>query len=860
MGSDSNNDHMALCNGVSSSKEPVFMHGELNLWILEAKSLPNMDLTSERMRKCFSVFGPWPALPTTHSGKHTGITSDPYVSVCLAGATVAQTGVIANSENPLWDEHFCVPVAHPVVKLEFHVKDNDILGAELIGVVEISVEKILSGTVINDWFPIIGHYGNYLKPYPELHVSVHFRPIEQISLHKNGVGAGPDYRGVPNSYFPLRKGGSVILYQDAHVPDGMLPEISLDGGKVYKHGKCWEEICQAILEAHHLIYVIGWSIYHRVKLVRESSKQLPAEGELSLGDLLKYKSQEGVRVILMIWDDKTSHDKFLLKTEGVMQTHDEETKKFFKHSSVHCVLTPRYASNKLSIFKQQNLLVQVVGTLFTHHQKCVVLDTQASGNNRKITAFIGGLDLCDGRYDTPEHRLFGDLDTVFKNDFHNPTFPSCVNGPRQPWHDLHCKIEGPAAYDILTNFEQRWRKTKWRDFRLKKVTKWHDDSLIKIDRLSWMVTPSSGPGGDHNVRVSDEKDPENWHVQVFRSIDSGSVKGFPKGVHEAEAQKLVCAKNLKVDKSIHTAYVKAIRSAQHFIYIENQYFLGSSYYWPSYKNAGADNLIPMELALKIASKISANESFAVYIVIPLWPEGVPTSASVQEILFWQGQTMAMMYKIVAQALEKAGLSDHYHPRDYLNFYCLGKREASSRSSSSSSPSQRNQQTENRALAAAQKFGRFMIYVHAKGMIVDDEYIIMGSANINQRSLDGSRDTEIAMGAYQPNYTWAGKNSHPHGQVYGYRMSLWAEHLCELEDTFREPQSIECVRHVNKIASYNWEAFVAEEEKEMKGNLMLYPIQVSRDGNISSLSGYESFPDVGGKILGAPTTLPDVLTT
>ena len=95
---------------------------------------------------------------------------------------------------------------------------------------------------------------------------------------------------------------------------------------------------------------------------------------------------------------------------------------------------------------------------------------------------------------------------------------SCVNGPRQPWHDLHCKIEGPAAYDILTNFEQRWRKTKWRDFRLKKVTKWHDDSLIKIDRLSWMVTPSSGPDGDHNVRVSDEKDPENWHVQVERTM------------------------------------------------------------------------------------------------------------------------------------------------------------------------------------------------------------------------------------------------------------------------------------------------------------------------------------------------------
>ena len=45
----------------------------------------------------------------------------------------------------------------------------------------------------------------------------------------------------------------------------------------------------------------------------------------------------------------------------------------------------------------------------------------------------------------------------------------------------------------------------------------------------------------------------------------------------------------------------------------------------------------MELALKIVSKIRAKERFAVYVVIPMWPEGVPTSASVQEILFWQVQ-------------------------------------------------------------------------------------------------------------------------------------------------------------------------------------------------------------------------------
>ena len=30
-----------------------------------------------------------------------------------------------------------------------------------------------------------------------------------------------------------------------------------------------------------------------------------------------------------------------------------------------------------------------------------------------------------------------------------------------------------------------------------------------------------------------------------------------------------------------------------------------------------------------------------------------------------------------------------------------------------------------------------------------QYVIVGSANINQRSMSGSRDTELAMGAFQP---------------------------------------------------------------------------------------------------------------
>uniref|UniRef100_I1LI59 Phospholipase D n=1 Tax=Glycine max TaxID=3847 RepID=I1LI59_SOYBN len=785
----------------------TYLHGDLDLKIIEARHLPNMDIFSERLRRCVTAcdtikfHSDAPAAADGDGGSQRTrthhhrriITSDPYVTVSVPQATVARTRVLKNAQNPVWKEQFHIPLAHPVVDLEFRVKDDDVFGAQSMGTVKVPARRIATGAKISEWFPVLLPSGKPPKPDTALHVEMQFTPVSENLLYQRGIAADPEHNGVRHTYFPVRKGSSVRLYQDAHCTEsgeGKIPEIKLENGNVYRHGKCWEDICYAISEAHHMVYLVGWSIYHKVRLVREPTRPLPRGGDLTLGELLKYKSEEGVRVLLLVWDDKTSHDKVFLKTAGVMGTHDEETRKFFKHSSVMCVLSPRYASSKMSFLKQQ-----VVGTVFTHHQKCVIVDTQAAGNNRKITAFIGGLDLCDGRYDTPEHRLFRNLDDVFDGDFHNPTFPAGTRVPRQPWHDLHCRIDGPAAYDVLINFEQRWRKaTKWKEFAIlfKKTSQWHDDALIRIERISWILSPSGAatlkdksdyytvPEDDPLVWVSSEDDPENWHVQIFRSIDSGSLKGFPKRVDIALSQNLICAKNLVIDKSIQTAYIQAIRSAQHFIYIENQYFIGSSYAWPAYKDAGADNLIPMELALKIASKIRAKERFAVYIILPMWPEGDPKTGAMQEILFWQGQTMQMMYDVVARELKSMQLTD-VHPQEYLNFYCLGNREHFNEDSSSTNGAQ---------VSTAYKYRRFMIYVHAKGMIVDDEYVIIGSANINQRSMAGTKDTEIAMGAYQPHYTWSAKKRHPHGQIYGYRMSLWGEHLGMLDETFEEPGRLE----------------------------------------------------------------------
>ncbi|CAN0918889.1 Phospholipase D delta [Linum grandiflorum] len=852
----------------SASPRLIYLHGDLELHVIEARMLPNMDLASERLRRCFAPCNFCAAPPSTTDAdgeirdskvhEHRKIiTTDSYVTVVVPQATVARTHVVKNSQNPRWDYRFFVQLAHPLTDLEFHVKDDDVFGAQSVGIARIPADKIATGEVISGWFPILGSNGKPPKPDSALRLEMKFIAVENNPVYRHGIAGDPSHGGVRQAYFPLRKASTVTLYQDAHVPDNLLPEIQIDGGKVYKQPKCWEDICYAISEAHHMVYIVGWSVFHKIKLVREPTRPLPRGGDLTLGDLLKYKSEEGVRVLLLVWDDKTSHDKFGLSTAGVMGTHDEETRKFFKHSSVICVLSPRYASSKLSVVKQH-----VVGSVFTHHQKCVIVDTQASGNNRKLTAFVGGLDLCDGRYDTPEHRLFRDLDTCFKDDFHNPTFAAGSKAPRQPWHDLHSRIDGPAAYDVLINFEQRWKKaTKWREFglRFKRISHWNDDALIKIERISWIVSPALKvtregmtiiPPDDPIVHVCREDDPENWHVQIFRSIDSGSLKGFPKTIGKCQQMNLTCSKKLVIDKSIQTAYIQAIRSAQHFIYIENQYFLGSSYGWPGYQNAGADNLIPMELALKIAEKIRARERFAVYVVVPMWPEGDPKSEVVQEILFWQSQTVSMMYKVVADELKSMQLQEN--PQDYLNFYCIGKTEEAP-------PEMLN--GNGQQVCEATKHQRFMIYVHAKGMVVDDEYVIIGSANINQRSMAGTKDTEIAMGAYQPHHAWAVKKRHPRGQIYGYRMSLWAEHLGGLEETYEDPESLECVRRVNNVAEENWKRFSAPSFAKLQGHLLKYPYAVDMDGAVTPLPGSETFPDVGGSVVGAHSIkIPDILTT
>ena len=68
----------------------------------------------------------------------------------------------------------------------------------------------------------------------------------------------------------------------------------------------------------------------------------------------------------------------------------------------------------------------------------------------------------------------------------------------------------------------------------------------------------------------------------------------------------------KIDDSIHKAYIHHIRRAQHYIYLENQYFIGSSHMWEDHSDAGATHLIPAELVMKIRYVAPSHPAVCVY--------------------------------------------------------------------------------------------------------------------------------------------------------------------------------------------------------------------------------------------------------
>jgi len=83
----------------------------------------------------------------------------------------------------------------------------------------------------------------------------------------------------------------------------------------------------------------------------------------------------------------------------------------------------------------------------------------------------------------------------------------------------------------------------------------------------------------------------------------------------------------------------------------------------------------------------------------------------------------------------------------------------------------------------------MIYVHDKLLIVDDRVLIFGSANVNDRSMLGDRDTEIAIRVEDTAHITSKMNKKPWvvGVVpHMFRKRLMAKHLNDFQVDLTDP--------------------------------------------------------------------------
>ena len=471
---------------------------------------------------------------------------------------------------------------------------------------------------------------------------------------------------------------------------------------------------------------------------------------------------------------------------------------------------------------QEHFNATFTSTSYSHHQKTIICDVPSTETSRRLTVFVGGLDITDGRWDTPRHDLFFTLLDEHKEDFYNKYGNvDKMHGPRQPWHDIHTKLEGPIAYDVFQNFIERWNKQGIHR------------SIFEIDPEIMSLLKHSQIDA-----LQMEENESEWTCRIFRSITSDSaIFDHPK--------KLSFSGNRKVEKSILEAYVHMIRKAENFIYIENQYFYGSSHMWDAKNKPKCDHIIPFEIAQKIVHKIESNHPFVAYIVIPMFPEGNPCDKPLQEILYYQHKTMEMMYKTVADAL-KVNHSNR-KPTDYLAFMCPAKRE---KREAYIDLLQVPGENHPDALKFRQSL-RSPIYVHSKMMIVDDVYIIVGSANINQRSMAGTRDTEIAVGCWQEKFGI----ENPVGDVSVFRKSLFTEHFVGWHKEFESPASPECLNKMKNLLMENWLMYIGPEGSVMKGHMLPYPIKVRQDGQLNNFIGSNGkFPDFNATIAGKRISL------
>ena len=240
-------------------------------------------------------------------------------------------------------------------------------------------------------------------------------------------------------------------------------------------------VAEALEQARESILILGWDFDSRICLRPQADD--PAVASEDLGALLNriIAKRRKLHAHILIWDYAMI---FALEREPVP---------FFgpgwrKSSRIHLRMDANHP----------------IGA--SHHAKIVVIDD--------AIAFVGGLDLAKGRWDTPEHRP----EDPRRVDFDGTYLP--------PHHDVQVAVDGEAAVALGELVRNRWRRATGQRLPAAETAK-----------DAW---PSS-------------------LIPDVTEIDVGIARTVPAYMANPEI------------REVETLFRDAIGAAQRLIYIENQY-------------------------------------------------------------------------------------------------------------------------------------------------------------------------------------------------------------------------------------------------------------------------------------------------
>lgn len=541
--------------------------------------------------------------------------------------------------------------------------------------------------------------------------------------------------------------------------------------KAFTSGKAYfESLMQAIRAAKESIYITGWQVNWDAQLDEKGAR---------LFDMLlnAATNNKNLKIYVLPWNDTAPVQTFDDQTKSALELINELVGRV-------CVFVSLAKS-----MADANVL------FFSHHQKQVVIDNKIS--------FVGGIDLAHGRFDDanydlkanahgrtalnryngcvfpvgtitnkevvdPDH-LTGQVDrkngnrkatiaaiqkgahqVPYKDD--SATSPMALDAmyttldpakqPRMPWQDVHVKIEGPAAADLALNFVLRWNTEG-------------GSPQLEVPNSSLHLPKGNG---SCTVQVLRSAPMKMWVAEYSLMKESDQLRIEPPTGAQAD---IADAMKIMIEK------------AEHFIYIENQFFVSGfrnvdkevpkTFSGPGavvYENSSGmaatrfmpgdagrlpQNKICELLATRIHNLIMCDPKhpFHVYITLPVHPEGKLDNAAVITQVHWTMQSLVFGSHSLLNRIRRS-----------LYGKTLGENWATAFNDN-------DKGFESIKIEECEKYvtllnlrnwakldnGNYVteqIYIHSKMMIVDDRYALLGSANINDRSLLGGRDSELAV--------------------------------------------------------------------------------------------------------------------